>query len=160
MIAKHQACLLLGSNIEPELNIPRAVALLHKKLTVLKWSSVWQSASVECCYPDYLNMAVLVSTRFQAGELKLRVLRPMEARLGRLRTEDPNASRTIDIDIVLFDGETLDADLWEYAHRAVPVAELFPGLVSPDGELLRDVAVELSAITPIQHREDILINPG
>ena len=96
----HQACLLLGSNIEPEQNLPIAVRLLQERLSILRVSSVWESASADCCYPDYLNLAVLVSTSLDAEQLKKQVLRPLEAQMGRVRTEDKNASRTIDFDII------------------------------------------------------------
>jgi 2-amino-4-hydroxy-6-hydroxymethyldihydropteridine diphosphokinase len=154
----HQACVLLGSNIEPEVNIPRAVDLLQEKVTILKVSSVWESASVNCCYPDFLNMAAAVSTRLVADELKEQILRPLEAQLGRVRTEDKNASRPIDIDIILFDGKVMDPDLWQHVHRAAPVAELFPDTVSKSGERLKDTAQRLAQTTPIQIRGDISIS--
>jgi 2-amino-4-hydroxy-6-hydroxymethyldihydropteridine diphosphokinase len=154
----HQACLLLGSNIEPEKNIPRAINLLQEKLTILQHSSVWESASVDCCYPDYLNMALVVSTQMDAVELKEQLLLPLEARMGRVRTEDINASRQIDIDIILFDGKLQDPSLWQHAHLAIPVAEIFPGLRSETGGTLNDIASRLAQSTPIQIRKDIRIS--
>jgi 2-amino-4-hydroxy-6-hydroxymethyldihydropteridine diphosphokinase len=156
--ALHQACLLLGSNIEPEVNIPKAMDLLQEKVTVLKVSSVWESASVNCCYPDFLNMAAAVSTGLGASELKGQILRPLEAQMGRVRTEDKNASRKIDIDIILFDGKVVDPDLWKHVHRAEPVAELFPDIISASGERLKDIARRLAQSTPIQIRWDISIS--
>jgi 2-amino-4-hydroxy-6-hydroxymethyldihydropteridine diphosphokinase len=156
--ATHQVCLLLGSNIEPVLNIPRAVRLLQQKLTILKVSSIWESASVDCCYPDFLNMAVLASTSLDATHLKEKILRPLEAQMGRVRTEDKNAPRPIDIDIVLFDGRLADPTLWQHVHMAVPVAELFPELRSKTSEFLKDVASRLAQSTPTQVRKDISIS--
>jgi 2-amino-4-hydroxy-6-hydroxymethyldihydropteridine diphosphokinase len=156
--AIHHTCLLLGSNIEPEQNIPRAVDLLGEKLTILQISSVWESASMECCYPDFLNLAVLVSSPWDAPLLKRQVLRPLESQMGRVRTADKNASRPIDIDIILCDGILLDSTLWQYAHRAVPVAELFPDYHSKDGDSLKDVATRLAQSTPVQIRKDISIS--
>jgi 2-amino-4-hydroxy-6-hydroxymethyldihydropteridine diphosphokinase len=156
--ATHQACLLLGSNIEPEQNIPRAVLLLQAMLTILKVSPIWESASVDCCYPDFLNLAVLVSTSLDAPQLKVQVLRPLEAQMGRVRTDDKNASRPIDFDIILFDGKLLDPDLWQHVHRAAPVAGLFPDLRSETGESLKDVVNVLAQSTPIQIRTDISLS--
>lgn len=155
--ANHQACILLGSNIEPEVNIPRAVELLQASLAVLKVSRIWESAAVDCCYPNYLNMALAVETNLEEKALKEQVLRPMETRLGRVRTEDKNASRTIDLDIILFDGLILDPELWQHAHRALPVSELFPDCRSDTGEPLFEVAQRLMRTTPIQLRKDITI---
>lgn len=152
---EHSVCLLLGSNIKPEQNIPKAVRLLRDCLTILQISSAWESASVECCYPDYLNLAVLASTRLDASQLKEQLLRPLEAQMGRVRTADKNASRTIDLDIILFDGELIDPELWQQVHRALPVSELFPDYRSEAGEALKDVARRLAESTPIQLRQDI-----
>ena len=151
----HKACILLGSNIEPELNIPKAVELLQDKLNVLQASSIWESASVDCCYPDYLNMALSVATALDAEELKNQVLRPLEARMGRVRTEDKNAARTIDIDIILFDGAVMDPELWQHAHRAVPVSELFPDNRAETGETLKEIADRLAQTTPVILRKDV-----
>jgi len=153
----HQACLLLGSNIEPENNIPRAVELLRERLTILKASSTWESASADCCYPDYLNLALWVVTPLDASQLKEEVLRPLEGRMGRVRTDDKNASRTIDFDIILFDDQCLDPGLWQRVHIALPVSELFPGYLSETGETLREVAKRLAEATPIHARTDIAI---
>ncbi len=156
----HQVCLLLGSNIDPERNIPLAIQLLRHELTILETSSIWESASVDCCYPDFLNMAVLVATRLDARQLKQQVLRPLETRMGRVRTSDKNAPRTIDLDIILFDGQVIDPALWHHAHRAVPVAELLPGYLSAGGERLKDVAMRLAQATTIKMRTDIQIAPA
>ena len=153
----HQVCLHLGSNIEPEQNLPQAVNLLQEKLPILQHSSVWESASVDCCYPNYLNMALVVSTQMDEKELKEKLLRPLEAHMGRVRTEDKNASRQIDVDIILFDGELQDPSLWQHAHLAVPMAEIFPELRSETGETLQEIALRLAQSTPIQIRKDIRI---
>jgi 2-amino-4-hydroxy-6-hydroxymethyldihydropteridine diphosphokinase len=154
---RHQACLLLGSNIEAERNIPQAISLLQAELPILQLSSVWESASADCCYPDYLNMAVLVSTDLDMQDLKDQVLRPLEARMGRVRTEDKNASRTIDFDIILYDGRVVDPALWQHVHRAIPVSELFPYCRDDQGRTLKDVARDLAMSTRIQLRLDIAI---
>ncbi len=52
---------------------------------------------------------------------------------------------TIDIDIVVFDREILECDLWSQAYRAVPVAELMPDLCCPStGESLAHAATRLA----------------
>jgi len=154
----HQVCLLLGSNITPENNIPMAMHLLEEKVPILRVSSVWESASADCCYPDFLNLAVLVSTPLEADQLKEQVLRPLEAQMGRVRTEDKNASRPIDFDIILFDGELYDPALWQQVHRAMPVSEIFPEYRSTEGKQLLEVAKSLAQSTPISIRQDISFN--
>lgn len=153
----HQACILLGSNIEPEVNLPNAVALLQEKLKVLQASSAWVSPPVKGCYPEYLNMALLVVTALEASQLKEQVLRPLETRMGRVRTEDKNAPRPIDLDIIIFDGVVTDPALWQHAYRAIPVAELYPDMRKETGETLKVVARQLARSTPIKRRKDISI---
>jgi 2-amino-4-hydroxy-6-hydroxymethyldihydropteridine diphosphokinase len=152
----HEVCLLLGSNIEPERNLPRAIELLRLQVTMVRSSSVWQTPSIGSPGPDYLNLAMLISTRMEADALKEMVLRPLEARLGRVRTADKYAPRPIDLDIIAFDGQLLDADLFHYAHRAVPVSELLPKLRSPEGIPLEKVAAELARTSPIQQRSGLI----
>ena len=157
--SEHRVCLLLGSNIQPETNLPRAVSLLQAEVTILQASAVWETLSVGSGGPNFLNAALLVTTSLAALALKQQVLRPLEARLGRVRTADKNAARPIDLDIILYDGQLLDPALWQHAHRAVPVAELMPELRSGMGETLKEVASRLAIATEICLRSDVVIYP-
>lgn len=143
--------LLLGSNIAPEANLAAALLELGRRFPILRASRLWKSPAVGSEGPDFLNMAVLILAAPTAFALKRGVLRPIEAGLGRVRTSDKNAPRTIDIDIVAEAGQTLDPGLWKYAHAAAPVAEILPDLVSPQsGERLRALADRLRRNAPIR----------
>ena len=152
---EHRICLLLGSNIEPEKNLPHCLTLLHKQMIVLQTSSVWESPAVGSDGPNMLNAAVLALTFIEATSLKGKVFRPLEAELGRVRTQDKNSPRTIDIDLILYDQQLIDASLWQYAHRAVPVGELLPEYPSESGELLKEAALRMARSTPIWMRTDV-----
>lgn len=156
--AQHEACLLLGSNIRPEQHLPLAVELLQKRVRVLRASSVWETSAVGSDGPNFLNMALLVESPFDLTALKEQVLRPLEAQLGRVRTKDKNASRTMDIDILFFDGRAVDELLWRYAFRAVPAAELLPTATSQTGEKLKHVADRLAGSAQIRIRRDVAIS--
>ena len=108
--------------------------------------------------PDFLNLAALITTSLKASELKAQVFRPLEKQLGRVRSANKNAPRTFDIDIILFDGQLLDPNLWVYAHRAVPVAEILPDYQSDQGKLLKEVAYELAEMNPIRLKLDVLVD--
>jgi 2-amino-4-hydroxy-6-hydroxymethyldihydropteridine diphosphokinase len=149
---EHQLCLLLGSNIQPEKNLALAVDLLRSKVKIVQGSSVWETPSVGSSGPNFLNVALLVSTALDAATFKEKIIRPFEVQLGRVRSTDKNASRTIDIDIILFDNQILDPTLWRFAHRAVPVAEILPDLRSDRGDLLKDIAPRLAETTQIRLR--------
>jgi 2-amino-4-hydroxy-6-hydroxymethyldihydropteridine diphosphokinase len=158
MEAEHQACLLVGSNIQPERNLRLGLDLLKQQVTLLRTSSVWETASVGSGGPDFLNLAVLVTTLMEARQLKDRVLHPLEAQLGRVRSRNKNAPRTIDFDIILFDGRQLDPSLFRYAHRAVPVSQLLPDYRSEQGETLLEAAARLAKETFIRLRPDVQID--
>jgi len=153
----HQVCLLLGSNIRPEYNLPLAVARLRRDLTILQVSSVWESAPVGGEGINYLNAAVLAVSHRDALLLKQRVLLPLEFRLGRKRIADKNSPRPIDLDIIFFDQQLLDPTLWDYAHRAVPVSEILPEYLSELDRPLKEAAARLAAASPLHLREDVLL---
>ena len=148
----HQVCLSLGSNIEPAENLCAAVALLREQTTVLAVSRAWRTAAVGMNGPDFLNAAALILTKLGRQALKDQILRRIESQLGRVRSEDKYAPRTIDIDILVFDNQVVDPEIWTLAHLAQPVAELLPDLTEPaSGETLDQIALRLvqkSSITP------------
>jgi 7,8-dihydro-6-hydroxymethylpterin-pyrophosphokinase len=77
------------------------------------------------------------------------VLYEIEQALGRVRSADKSAPRTIDLDITLFDDQVLelgqrhvpDPDLLRHPHIAVPMADLAPQYVHPEtGQTLKEIA--------------------
>jgi 2-amino-4-hydroxy-6-hydroxymethyldihydropteridine diphosphokinase len=155
----HQVILGLGSNIEPQENLPRAVDLLCEHVTIQAISRAWETPAVGNPAPDFLNAAIQVLTPLPPDELKRQVIHPIEARLGRVRTADKNAPRTVDIDILAYDGEILDPLVWEQAYLAVPLAELAPGHTHPEtGESIAHAAVRLARLTRFEPRPTVL--PG
>jgi 2-amino-4-hydroxy-6-hydroxymethyldihydropteridine diphosphokinase len=126
MSESHLAYLSLGSNIQPEIHLVRAVELLQHHGRIEKISDAWESESVGAVGPNYLNACVLLVTPLLPLELKEQALLPVESRLGRRRSADRFAPRTIDIDLVVFDGESCDDKYWEQAFVVVPLAEIHP----------------------------------
>jgi len=143
--------LLLGSNIAPEANLRAAYQELSRRCRVLKTSQIWESPAVGGEGQDYLNMAVLILSEQDPFELKYEVLRPIETTLGRVRSADKFAARTIDIDVVAEAGQALDPGLGNYAYAAVPVSEILPELIlPPSGEPLKTAAERLRRRSPIR----------
>lgn len=157
MVSEHQACLLLGSNIQPETNLPHAIDLLQNRLTILRISSVWETSPVGSVGPNFLNAALLAQTPLDQNTLKIYILTPLETQLGRLRSADKNAARPIDLDIILFDRLILDPTLWHFAHRAVPVAEIQPDIRSKAGETLKVAAAKFMSDGSIRLRPDVVL---
>jgi len=127
----HEAYLNLGSNIEPEINLAGAIQLLYQYGDVRKISNAWESKSVGAEAPNYLNACVLFMSTYMQIELKERIIRPIEAQLGRKRSENRYAPRTIDIDIVLFDEKPYNNKFWNYAFVIIPLAEIYPEYQNP-----------------------------
>lgn len=145
MTELHRAYLSLGSNIDAKNNLPKAIELLREAGKVVAVSSVWETQSVGFDGPNFLNACVLFLTHLQPVELKEEIIRPIEAKLGRIRSSEKNAPRTIDIDIVLFDETPLNTEFWDYAFVIVPLAELIPDFAHPvGGEKLFRVAGQVS----------------
>jgi 2-amino-4-hydroxy-6-hydroxymethyldihydropteridine diphosphokinase len=146
----------VGSNIAPQKNLPAALERLRAQVEVAGVSRVYETAPVAAPgTPDFLNAAILVSSGLSPGRLKLDVLRPIEAQLGRRRGADRNAPRPIDLDIVLWTAGALDdrrhdlrlpdRNLTVFAHLALPVAELVPDwLDAVTGRTLAEIAAGLS----------------
>ncbi|HNO30779.1 MAG TPA: 2-amino-4-hydroxy-6-hydroxymethyldihydropteridine diphosphokinase [Anaerolineales bacterium] len=127
----HRMVLSLGSNIGADVNLPQAIHMLREIGPVEAVSSIWESESVGFDGPNFLNACVLVLTPLGPVEFKEQVIRPIEAALGRVRSTEKNAPRTIDIDVVLYDDQPLNTEFWEYAFVLVPLAELLPKLKHP-----------------------------
>lgn len=138
-----QAILGLGSNISPDQNLPEALRQLARLVKVLAVSSRWETAAVGSNGPAFLNAAVLIETDLSSQTLKQQVLAHIESALGRVRTVDKNAPRTIDLDILVFAGEVFDPNLFRLDHLILPVAEIAPELCEPDtGKSMRVLAKE------------------
>ncbi len=152
--------LLLGSNIDKEVNLPAAVAMLRRLCQVVELSSVYETIPIGLKeQPNFFNMAALIETNLDPCQVKLQIIQPIEIELQRQREADKNARRTIDLDIVLYNDEVFDyvpangqihhlpdPDILRFAHVAVPIAELAPNKLHPEtGQALSRIAEQLMA---------------
>jgi 2-amino-4-hydroxy-6-hydroxymethyldihydropteridine diphosphokinase len=140
----NRAFLILGSNIQPEINIPRALSFLDKSFSIKMISKTWRTRSVGIPADDFLNTAIEIETALDKFMLKGKCLSHIEEIMGRVRQKDKNAPRTIDIDIVIFNDEILDTNIFYQEHLALPLSELLPDLcLKKDGPSLSDIAINL-----------------
>jgi len=153
------AFLAVGSNLEPEKHIPAALEKLRARLRVTAVSTFYRTAALTdparagqagAPGPHFLNGVVRVETDLPPRIVKFEILRRIEDELGRVRAADRYASRTIDLDLVLYGNVALDEpglrlpgpDIRTRSFIAVPLLELAPELVLPDtGERLAELAV-------------------
>jgi len=153
----HQVYLSLGSNIQPRLNLPRAVELLHGYGEIHRVSQAWESKAVGSDGPNFLNACVLLATPLSQTEVKEKAIQSIEAELGRKRSADKNAPRTIDIDIVLFDDQLCDAKYCSQAFVVVPLAEIHPEYQNPiNQEKIVETAARLRQKTWMETRPEVL----
>ncbi len=158
------AYLSLGSNIEPEKNLKAAVANLSRFGRVLRASTVWETQPLGSTnQPSYLNAALLFETMLSAEELRSQAIAEIEMDLGRVRTKDKFAPRTIDIDIMLFNRDILDIDhrhipdpeIMDRPFVAVTLSEIDPGYVHPENGLtMQQIASRFHIEQAGMHRRD------
>lgn len=154
-----EAYVAVGSNIEPEQNIVKALDRLQERVPVTAVSTVYRTEPVgRLEQPAFLNGVWKILTPLPPRTLKFEVLRLIEAALGRVRSEDRYAPRTIDLDVLLYgnavihepDLEIPDPDLRQRPFLAAALLELAPGLVLPDtGEALHElVKAQAAGVKP------------
>ena len=128
----------VGSNLDREHNIDRALDSLCSSFGQLQISSVYETAAVGFSGPDFYNLVVVFETDLDV-RLLIDRLHDIEAEQGRTRTPQEMTSRVIDLDLLLYgDGilyrEGLDIprrEILEYDFVLQPLAELLPDTVHP-----------------------------
>jgi 2-amino-4-hydroxy-6-hydroxymethyldihydropteridine diphosphokinase len=166
----NRAYLSLGSNIEAERNLPNAVGELARYGRILAASRVWESPALgshSANAANFLNAAVLLQTDLSAEAVCDVVVSMIEQRLGRVRDpNDKNASRTIDVDLSLFNEEIRtighhtipDPEILARGFVAVPLAEVDPEYVHPVVKRrLKEIADELASGQRLWPRGDVSI---
>lgn len=149
-----RAYVAVGSNIAPERNVLEGLRALAQRLSVVAVSTFYRTRPFERPAQDpFINGVAEVCTDLSPEGLR-DLLRAVEAELGRIRTEDKHAARTLDLDILVYDGLvrhgqelTLpDPDVYRRPFLAVPLAELASELILPGtGRRVADVAAGLDA---------------
>ena len=128
----------LGSNIEPEKNLGRAVRELRRKYGELEISAVYRSAAVGFDGDDFLNLVVGLQSDDEPLEMVEEIER-LHNLVGRTRGSDKWEARPLDIDLLLYNDEVIDerpvrvprSDILEYSFVLRPLAELAPDLRHP-----------------------------
>ncbi|MCO6477801.1 MAG: 2-amino-4-hydroxy-6-hydroxymethyldihydropteridine diphosphokinase [Phaeodactylibacter sp.] len=119
----------IGSNIDPKANVKQALAWMAREFAVVKKSEfVYTEPLLYHDQPKFLNGSVLIETPLGQGEI-VTILKRIEKELGRIRTANKNGPRTIDLDVVVVNGEIVDNDVYERDFLRRAVEELLPGLL-------------------------------
>jgi 2-amino-4-hydroxy-6-hydroxymethyldihydropteridine diphosphokinase len=167
---RNLAYLMLGSNIDPEHNLPAAVKLLAGHGRVLAVSTAWESRPLGFSdQPNYINAALLLETSLQAGALRDGPIVEIETTLGRVRTANKYAPRPIDIDLMLFNHDVFDLgrrhipdpEIYQRSFVALSLAEMAPNYIHPEtGETLAAIAARFDpALEGLCARPDVGLMP-
>ncbi|MCE5233156.1 MAG: 2-amino-4-hydroxy-6-hydroxymethyldihydropteridine diphosphokinase [Mizugakiibacter sp.] len=130
-----RAWLSLGSNLEPQRHLRAALDELAARFGALTVSPAYRTPAVGFEGPDFLNLAVGLDADLDPLALDA-WLHALEDRHGRRRDVPRYSSRTLDVDIVLYD----DAVLRGPGHLEIPRRELAHAFVLKP---LADIAPEL-----------------
>ena len=152
----HRVFIGIGSNLgnrraQYQKALARIAAL--PKTRIVKTSSLYESEPLGDAKNWYVNGVIEIETSFSPPQL-LHRLQEIELALGRKRTADTKkwSSRKIDLDILLFDNQTVDSRTLKVPHPELhnrrfvllPLCELAPHLTHPRlGVTITDLLVSL-----------------
>jgi 2-amino-4-hydroxy-6-hydroxymethyldihydropteridine diphosphokinase len=133
------AVLILGGNLGDRKELLRlAVNFISKMSRLTSVSAIYETqAWGNVAQKSFLNQVIEIETDFPPEKL-LEHIHEIEQKLGRNRTEIW-ADRTMDIDILYFGDQVIDAPHLTVPHRylaerkfvLVPLAEILPDFVHP-----------------------------
>ena len=147
----------LGANLPspagpPTATLRAALARLEERgVKILSVSSFYETpAWPDPAQPAFVNAVAAVESTLQPVEL-LTLLHGVETDFGRLRSA-PNAPRTLDIDLLDYDGKRMTDGVTlphprmaERSFVLVPLAQVAPNWRHPvTGEAVRDLLIRLS----------------
>lgn len=146
-LAPARTFVAVGSSVDPEVHVPRALGRLADAVGLLGVSTFYRTPALERpSDPPFVNGVVEVRDALPPAELEA-LLRRIEEAEGRRRSADRFAPRPIDLDLLLH-GDAMSSspelphpDLARRRFVAVPLLELAPELVLPgSGGRLADLA--------------------
>lgn len=121
---RNTAIIGIGSNIDPEANIARMLKILGEEVKIQKVSSLLRTKPIGFeNQPDFMNGAVKIETSLMLEELN-QTLKAIEQKLGRTWVGHKFGPRTIDLDIVVWNGEIVDADYYSREFLQISVREI------------------------------------
>jgi len=129
----------IGSNIDPKENLELALSELQKRFGELVKSSVYRSKAYGFDGDEFLNMVVALDSGLTPIEVHAK-LEEIQGVAGRNREARGYASRTLDIDLLLYDDLVVDEppirlprpDVLRFSFVLGPLAEIAPELQHPE----------------------------
>jgi len=142
----------LGSNVDRQVNIVKAVRAMRAVFDEIQISPVYSSTAVGFDGDDFLNLVVGFETSDPVQQV-VASFRQIEDDLGRDRSKPRYSPRPIDLDILIYDNLILDETGIQIPRREIlkssfvlkPLQDLIPDYLHPEsgisfGELWRSMA--------------------
>ncbi len=119
----------IGSNVEPERHVAKAVDLMRARFGHLDLSPIYRNKAVGFEGDDFLNAVAGFDTALEVPALKT-ALDGIEVRCGRERGAARFAPRTLDLDLLLY-GQKVDEglrlprkEILKYSFVLKPLADI------------------------------------
>lgn len=151
----------LGSNVDPVDNLRLGIDELKRRYGIVELSPVYRSKALGFQGDDFLNLVAAIDTCATPQAIHAQI-ETIHDRAGRTRDSQRFASRTLDIDILLYGDRVVEtprfriprADVLDYSFVLRPLADLAPALVHPDtGRTIAEHWAEFDAerhpVTPV-----------
>ncbi len=120
------AAVSVGSNIEPHANIRKARDIIAREQARLEQARQIQTDPIGFAdQPPFINTAFLVRTVLSRRAFE-RYLKEVENRLGRQRSQNRYGPRTIDLDLIVWNGMVVDNDYRDRDFVRTLVWEIWP----------------------------------
>ena len=118
------AIVSIGSNINAGENISKMLDILGNLVEIVRVSSMIRTKAIGIeDQPDFTNGAVKIRTS-EGREALNRLLKQIEDDLGRDRSAPRFGPRTMDLDIVVWNGEIVDEDFYSRDFLKKSVQEI------------------------------------
>ncbi len=136
-----------GSNMQPELYLPRAVRLMEERFKPLRVSPAYRNRAVGFEGEDFINLVVGFNTELSFAALR-ETLQRIEASCDRQPNAPKWAARTMDLDVLLYGDLVCNEpgfvvprpDLIKRAYMLKPIVDIAPDVVHPlSGKTMRQL---------------------
>lgn len=168
-VTLREACIGIGSNRTPAVNILAGLAALSRQFGEVEVSAAYESVDFDGGGTVYVNLAASFATALNWSQLRAQ-LKSIEDQCGRVRHAHSDAGVTLDLDLLILGAAAGDLDvqcdlplpqLYHMSHVLAPMAELRPHWRHPQAlASLSEMRERSKASAPPVHRIETGYEPA